>query len=57
MQTKNTGKPDALKKSRTKVKDLPKEEKQLSRDEQKKIKGGPTGTVWLPAGRSSGSTT
>ncbi|HEY0080769.1 MAG TPA: hypothetical protein VGB73_19360 [Pyrinomonadaceae bacterium] len=44
-------------KRRTQVKELPKEEKQLSTDEQKKIKGGPIQMEWLPAGRSgSGST-
>ena len=56
MQTKNTGKPDAPKKSRTKVKDLQKEEKQLSTDEQKKIKGGPTAGIWLPVMKSGSST-
>lgn len=32
-------------KQRTQVKDLPKKEKELSKAEQKKIKGGPTGGI------------
>ena len=36
-------------KRRTQVKDLPKQEKQLSKEEQKKVNGGPsTGSViWI----------
>ena len=39
--TKETKEP----RRRTQVKDLPKEEKELSKDEQKKIKGGPGGGI------------
>ncbi|HEY0080773.1 MAG TPA: hypothetical protein VGB73_19380 [Pyrinomonadaceae bacterium] len=53
---KNT-KDEKQPKRRTQVKELPKEEKQLSTDEQKKIKGGPTFSDWMPAGRSGGSST
>ena len=38
-------------KQRTQVRDLPKKEKELSKEEQKKIKGGPTGGIMLdPSG-------
>ena len=40
---------------RTQVKELPKQEQQLSKEEQKKIKGGPTQSGWLPAMRNSGT--
>ena len=43
---------------RTQVKDLPKLKKQLSKDEQKEIKGGPRDTTFLPSiGRSEGNNT
>ena len=47
-----TGKKDTKTgKQRTQIKDLPKKEKELSKAEQKKIKGGPTGGIGLdPAG-------
>ena len=43
--TKQTKEP----KRRTQVKELPKREKELSKDEQKKVKGGPTtgGAIWI----------
>ena len=40
---------------RTQVKELPKQEQQLSKEEQKKVKGGPTQMEWLPAMRNSGT--
>jgi hypothetical protein len=46
-------------KQRTQVKELPKREQELSKEEQKKIKGGPTQSSWLPAmrnGSTGGST-
>ena len=42
-------------KRRTQVKELVRKEKELSKDEQKKIKGGPTAANWLPAMRSDGT--
>ena len=45
-------------KRKTRVKELPKQERELSKDEQKKIKGGPQNTIFLPSiGRSQGSDT
>ena len=47
---------DAKKQTRrTQVKELPKREKELSKDEQKKIKGGPVFSNWLPAMRNDGT--
>ncbi|HEY0080770.1 MAG TPA: hypothetical protein VGB73_19365 [Pyrinomonadaceae bacterium] len=41
---------------RTQVKELPKQEQELSKDEQKKIKGGPLNSFFLPSiNRSEGS--
>lgn len=40
---------------RTQVKDLPQSEKELSKAEQKKVKGGPTSMGWLPAMNSGGT--
>ena len=49
---------DKTSERRTQVKELPKREQQLSKDEQKKIKGGPRDTTFLPSiGRSEGSNT
>ena len=42
-------------KRRTQVKELPKEEKQLSKEEQKKVKGGPITAAWMPAMNSGGT--
>ncbi len=43
---------------RTQVKELPKQEQELSKDEQQKIKGGPRDSIFLPSiGRSEGSNT
>lgn len=36
-------------KRRTQVKELPRQEKELSKIEQKKIKGGPQNTIFLPS--------
>ena len=50
-EKKNENKP----KRRTQVKELPKNEKELSKGEQKKIKGGPQTVSFLPSlGRSEG---
>ena len=40
---------------RTQVKELPKQEQELSKDEQKKIKGGPNSMQWIPSVKSGGS--
>lgn len=41
---------------RTQVKDLPKTERELSKDEQKKIKGGPQSVTFFPSvGRTDGN--
>jgi hypothetical protein len=54
--TKNEA--DKTGKRRTQVKDLPKQETELSKAEQKKVKGGPRNTTFLPSiGRSSDSNT
>ncbi|HEV2765676.1 MAG TPA: hypothetical protein VGV38_22015 [Pyrinomonadaceae bacterium] len=36
---------------RTQVKELPKQEKELGKDEQRKIKGGPISSGWLPGSK------
>lgn len=43
-------------KRRTQVEELPKKEKQLSKEEQKKVKGGPRSVTFFPSvGRTDGS--
>lgn len=47
---------ETSKTKRTQVKDLPKREKALGKDEQKKIKGGPRSVTFFPSvGRTDGS--
>ena len=49
---------DDTPKRKTQVKELPKHERELSKDEQKKIKGGPQTISFLPSvGRREGSDT
>jgi hypothetical protein len=43
---------DKTGKRRTQVKDLPKQEKELNKDEQKKVKGGDTGDILTRKGSS-----
>ena len=42
-------------KRRTQVNKLPESEKELSKAEQKKVKGGPISMGWLPAMNSGGT--
>jgi hypothetical protein len=43
-------------KHRTQIKDLPKQERKLSKDEQKKVKGGPQNSNFFASfGRTDGS--
>lgn len=51
-----TEKKERTHKRRTQVKELPKNEKELSKAEQKKIKGGPQNSNFFPSfGRTDGS--
>ncbi len=40
---------------RTRLKELPEREKTLTPEEQKKIKGGPTQSDWMPIMKSGGT--
>lgn len=54
MADKKETKPE---KRRTQVKEIPRNEKELSQKEQKKVKGGPNQVVFLPNIGRSGSNT